>query len=359
MNPSPGDGRNIDPASGILEGEASEQKVPAERERREGAVPFDVWSSPSGGGSTYYGRPVLKEPVWIWSVPAYFYAGGTAGASAVLAAAAQVIDRDELDGLIKRARVIAAAGTALGTVFLIVDLGKPGRFLNMLRVFRASSPLSVGSWILAPSSVLAAGSAMLPGALGDAAGLGAGALGGPLATYTGVLLTNTAVPVWQAPLRSMPPLFAASAVSGAASLLDLLDLNEREQRLIWHFGVAGKAAELAAATAVEKEAAAAGERAARPLKEGLAGAMWKAAKVATAGSLLAQLVPVGPKKVRRTISGALGTAGAILVRFALWHAGKASARDPRATFEMQRGGHGAKQATGQAAIVGPKDERGA
>src|SRR5207248_9405075 len=110
MNPSPGDGRNIDPASGILEGEASEQKVPAERERREGAVPFDVWSSPSGDGSTYYGRPVLKEPVWIWSVPAYFYAGGTAGASAVLAAAAQVIDRDELDGLIKRARVIAAAG---------------------------------------------------------------------------------------------------------------------------------------------------------------------------------------------------------------------------------------------------------
>src|SRR5207248_9141363 len=216
-----------------------------------------------------------------WSVPACFSAGGTAGASAVLAAAAQVIDRDELDGLIKRARVIAAAGTALGTVFLIVDLGKPGRFLNMLRVFRASSPLSVGSWILAPSSVLAAGSAMLPGALGDAAGLGAGALGGPLATYTGVLLTNTAVPVWQAPLRSMPPLFAASAVSGTASLLDLLELNEREERLVWHFGVAGKAAELAAAMVVEREATSSVERVARPLKEGLGGALWRRAELCT------------------------------------------------------------------------------
>src|SRR5207248_4160787 len=124
-------------------------------------------------------------------------------------AAAQLLGHDELRGLVRRCRVIAAAGTALGTAFLIEDLGRPGRFLNMLRVFRPTSPLSVGSWILAPSTVLSGASAVLPGPAGDAAGLAAGALGGPLAAYTGVLLTNTAVPVWQAPHRSIPPLFAA------------------------------------------------------------------------------------------------------------------------------------------------------
>src|SRR5207237_9618018 len=213
-----GGGRNIHPSSGILEGEAAEQAVPRDRMHAEGAVPREVWAGiPGDDGETYYDRPVLKEPVWIWAVPAYFYAGGTAGAAAALGAAAQLLDGDELRGLIRRCRTVAAAGTALGTALLIEDLGRPGRFLNMLRVFRPTSPLSVGSWILAPSSVLAAGSVALPGGLGDAAGLGAGALGGPLAAYTGVLLANTAVPMWQASRRSLPPLFVASAVSGAAS----------------------------------------------------------------------------------------------------------------------------------------------
>src|SRR5205823_11154878 len=149
-------------------------------------------------GQTYFDRPVLKEPVWIWAVPAYFSVGGVAGAAAVLGAAAQLLGHDELRGLVRRCRVIAAAGTALGTAFLIEDLGRPGRFLNMLRVFRPTSPLSVGSWVLAPAAVLSAGSAVLPGPIGDAAGLGSGALGGPLATYTSILLTNTAVPVGEA-----------------------------------------------------------------------------------------------------------------------------------------------------------------
>src|SRR2546421_206746 len=134
-----------------------------------------------------------------------------------------------------------------------------------------------------------------PGAGGAAGGLGAGARGAPLAPYPGVLLPNTAVPVGPGQRRWIPPLFAASAVSGAASLLDLLELNEREERLVWHFSVAGRAGELAAAAAVDREAATV-ERVARPLKEGLAGAMWRGAKACTAGSLLAQLVPFGSKR---------------------------------------------------------------
>jgi formate-dependent nitrite reductase membrane component NrfD len=354
---NPGDGRNIDPSSGILEGEAAGQVVPKDRTAGGGPPahggPGDV---PGRDGETYYDRPILKEPVWIWSVPAYFYAGGTAGAAAVLGAAAQVLDAEELKGLVRRCRLIAAAGTALGTAFLVEDLGRPSRFLNMLRVFRPTSPLSVGSWILAPATGLAAGSAVLPGALGDAAGLGAGALGGPLAGYTGVLLAHTAVPVWQSTRRSLPPLFVASAAAGAASILDLLSLSPREERLVWHFGVAGKAAELGAALALEREAREV-ERVIRPLEEGLGGALWRAAKLCTAGSLVASMLPTRDRRIRRVISGLLGTAGAIAVRFALWHAGKVSARDPLATFAMQRTGHGGAEATGIPAVTGPGGRR--
>jgi len=353
---NPGDGRNIDPSSGVLEGEAAEQVVPKQRGGTEGSTPFDVSTGVAAEGTTYYDRPVLKEPVWIWSVPAYFYTGGAAGAAAVLGAAAQTIDREDLRRLIRRCRVIAALGTIAGTALLIEDLGRPGRFLNMLRVFRRTSPLSVGSWILAPTTALSSASVVLPGAIGDAAGLAAGALGAPLAGYTAVLLTNTAVPVWEQPRRSFPPLFVASAVTSAASLLDLMELSEREERLVWHFGVAGKAAELATAVAVEREAARV-ERVAKPLKEGLSGALWKAAKALTGVSLLASLVPIGEKRTRRKVAGLLGTAGAIALRFALWQAGKASARDPRATFELQRRGHGAAEVTGIPAVTGPGGKR--
>src|SRR5207237_525617 len=115
-----GDGRNIDPEVGVLEGEAADQEVPEERQGREGAIPDEVWSEvPGRDGQTYFDRPVLKEPVWVWAVPAYFYAGGTAGAAATLGAAAQLLDRDELDGLVRRCRWIAAAGTAIGTALLV------------------------------------------------------------------------------------------------------------------------------------------------------------------------------------------------------------------------------------------------
>jgi formate-dependent nitrite reductase membrane component NrfD len=338
---NPGDGRNIHPASGILEGEGAEQVVPRDRSGAEGGAPFDVYGGvPGSDRTTYYGRPVLKQPVWIWSVPAYFYAGGAAGAAAVLGAAAQLLDPEELDGLIGRCRIIAAAGTALGTALLIEDLGRPSRFLNMLRVFRRRSPLSVGSWILAPASVLAAASVLLPGRAGDAAGLATGALGGPLAGYTAVLLNNTAVPVWNTPRHTLPPLFVASSAVAAASLLDLTGLAGREDRLVWTFGVAAKAAELAAAFAVEREAGES-ERVARPFHEGISGALWRTAKACTAGSLAASVLPIGSTRTRRVVAGVLGTAGALSLRFALWHAGRASARDPLATFEPQRARMGA------------------
>jgi hypothetical protein len=346
----PGDGRNIDPSTGILEGEGSEQKVPEPRAQTEGTAPFDVWTGvPSEPGlreraTTYYDRPVLKEPVWIWAVPAYFYAGGVAGSAAVLAATAQAFGGRGMRGLVRKSRWIAAIGGAAGTALLIYDLGRPERFLNMLRVFRASSPLSVGSWVLATAGPLTAGSAMLAGSdgvlrvAGDAAGYAAGLVGLPLSGYTAVLLSNTAVPVWQEIRRSLPVLFVSSALAGAATILELLPLEEPERRVVHRLGIMGKIAELAAIQGVDREASRVAQ-VGRALREGLPGSVLRAAKASTAASLGLSLLP-GKGRWKRTIAALLGTAGAVGYKFGIFYAGQASARDPRATFNLQRASGG-------------------
>ena len=353
------DGRNIDPELGVLVGEGAHQAVPDRRAEEQGTVPYDVWRQVPGraeGEVTYYDRPVLKEPVWIWAVPAYFYFGGVAGASAVLGAAVQLAGGRELRDLTVRCRRVAAVSGAVGTGLLIYDLGRPERFLNMLRVFRPSSPMSVGSWVLAAAGPLTAGSAILArrrgyaGFLGDLAGLGAGLVGMPQVGYTAVLLSNTAVPMWQDTRRSLPPLFTASAVSSAASALELMDLEDDEERVVHRFGLMGKVAELAAMAAVEREAGRV-ERVGRPLREGLSGALWRAARGLTAASLVLSLLP-GRSRRKRLASGVLGSAGGIALRFAVFQAGKASARDPRATFQHQRQGRGAAEVTGRPALTG-------
>lgn len=310
-------------------------------------------------GPTYYDRPVLKEPVWIWSVPAYFAVGGAAGAAAILGAAAQL--RGGLDELVGRCRWIAAAGTTVGTVLLVIDLGRPERFLNMLRVFRPSSPMSVGSWVLAATAGAATVSAVAHdrdgavGVLGDTAGLGSGVLGGPLAGYTAVLVSNTAVPAWQGARRTLPLLFTGSSVAGAASVLQLFDLDRAEASAVRTFHVVGSLWELAAGEAVEREAGHV-ERVGRPYQEGASGALWKTAKVATGLSLATSLVP-GLARWKRVVAGVLGILGAFLVRFSVFQAGKVSSRDPRATFGSQRAGRGALEVTGTAGVTGPGDER--
>src|SRR4028118_1689221 len=96
---------------------------------------------------TYYDLPLLKPPVWTWEVPVYFFVGGAAGAASVLGVAAQFSKGNE--ELVRDARWIALIGVAVSGPLLIPDLGRPERFLNMLRVFKPQSPMSVGVWTLA------------------------------------------------------------------------------------------------------------------------------------------------------------------------------------------------------------------
>jgi formate-dependent nitrite reductase membrane component NrfD len=360
---APNDGHNIDLEVGRLEGEAAQQKVPPERGRGEGTVPFTVWTGGAAAddGRTYYDRPVIKAPVWKPLIAAYFYVGGAAGAAAALGAAAQTIGGGELRGLVRRCRWISAVGCAVGGALLVEDLGRPSRFLNMLRVIRPSSPMSIGSWVLAGSGSAAGVSALLSGArgplgaVGDAAGAAAGALGLPLASYTGVLLNNTVVPVWEQPRRSLAPLFVASGMAAAGSLLDLMPGSARERRVARRFGVVGRLAELVLAKAVEREAGRV-PRVAKPLQEGRSGSLWRAAEILTAASLGLSLLP---RRLwwARPAAGVTGTLGSLLLRFGVFFAGRASANDPRATFALQRAGGGGADAVGRAAVTGPGGRR--
>jgi formate-dependent nitrite reductase membrane component NrfD len=347
------DGRNIDSRLGELSGEGAQQRVKGTDEAHPSRELSRTRPSQSGVNAqspSYYGQPALKEPVWIWSIPLYFYVGGAAGAASLLGAAAEAVGGKGLKGLGHQCRWVGMAGDLVSSGLLIYDLGRPERFLNMLRVFRPTSPMSVGSWVLVGSgamnsvSVLLAGRRGGLGRVGDGAAVAAGLLGLPLAGYTAVLLANTAVPLWQATRKSLPLLFMSSAVAGAGSLLELLPHSSREAKVLHLFSTMGRVGELLAGVAVRHEASRL-EVLERPLKHGPTGMLWKAAKACTAASLALGLWP-DRRRWMKAAAALLGTAGALATRFAVFRAGKVSASDPQATFQSQRQGLGAAEVTG-------------
>lgn len=282
---------------------------------------------------SYYGRPIIKPPAWRSpDVPLYLYLGGTAGTSAVLAALADATGRP---GLRRAVRIAAGAAAAGSIVALIHDLGRPARFLNMLRVFKVTSPLSVGSWILAPFGTLAAAAAAseisgrAPRA-GRAAGVGSAVLGPILSTYTAVLIADTAVPAWHDTYRDLPWLFAGSAVvSGSA--VGLAFAPVAEARPVRRLAVAGAAVELAAARRVEAVPAPVGTA----YRTGRAGGLLRAARALTAAGLVTTVVG-GRCRCGARAAAALLTAGSLCTRFGVYEAGVASARDPEATVGPQK-----------------------
>jgi formate-dependent nitrite reductase membrane component NrfD len=282
---------------------------------------------------SYYGKPVLNRPTWKNpDVPAYLFSGGMAGASAVIAEFAAATGRPELSRV---ARLGAAGGALAGAGLLVHDLGRPARFLHMLRVFKVTSPLSVGSWILAPFSGLTALAAaseltgVAPG-LGRAAGLAAAALGGPMTTYTAVLISNTAVPAWHEAHRELPVVFAASAVA-AGGALAMAGTGADENAPAARLAVAGAAAELAASEIMERRLGPLGAR----YTTGRAGRWRKAARLLTATGALGALFGHRHRGVA-VASGLAVLAGSLATRFAVFHAGLASAADPADTIAPQR-----------------------
>jgi hypothetical protein len=285
----------------------------------------------------YYGRPIIKPPPWTWEVPLYLFVGGLAGASAVLAFAGKLVRGDMLLPL--QALWIAVVGAALSALLLISDLGRPWRFLNMLRVFKWRSPMSVGAWLLtafgafataallverggiadAPVTATLVRTSALEGVLSWTTLTAAAALGALVATYTGVLLSVTVVPAWRAHAGLLPLHFGVAALGSAAAVLELLGF--RLDALHW-IGRLVASAETVLAMWTEVRGQGASDRA---LRTGASGLLVRAAHVL-----------VGPAALLLRLSGWRATAaavflvGALLSRFAWVAAGRASARDPEA-----------------------------
>jgi formate-dependent nitrite reductase membrane component NrfD len=355
------DGRNVAPDLGALSAEGALQRVRSPEEggdlRAAPRPPADLArrAEPEPEGPSYYGLPLLKEPVWQWYIPAYFFTGGLAGACGVLGAAAQAAGGPGTAPLVRRCRLAGTAAIGASVALLIADLGRPARFLNMLRVFRPTSPMNMGTWTITGFgglSALASASAVLPHPpralvrAGDLAGFGAGLLGLPLVGYTGVLIANTAVPVWQGTRNTLPILFAFSGAVSAGAVLQLWPgARGAGAGAVYRFGRLAKVAELVVSFALDREAASHAPRVARPLHRGASGTMLRAARGLVAASLAVDLLP-RPRRLRRgpglleALSGGLALAGTILLRFGIVQAGRASARDPHASFEMQRRGRG-------------------
>ncbi|RZS90972.1 formate-dependent nitrite reductase membrane component NrfD [Motilibacter rhizosphaerae] len=294
---------------------------------------------------SYYGRAVLKPPVWTHDIAFYLFTGGLAAGSSLLAAGA---DLTGAPALRRGARATSMGALLASTYFLINDLGVKTRFHHMLRVAKPTSPMSVGTWILAAYGPLAGAAAtaelapLLPerGVLGlvrklapwggRAAGLGAAAVAPALATYTAVLFADTAVPSWHEGYRELPFLFSGSALAagaGAGLVLAPPTQTASARRL----AVAGAAVELAAGQRLEKGHGLLSE----PYETGRPGTQLKAARALTA------VGAVGAALSRRSrllsiASGSCLLAGSLLTRFGVFEAGVMSSKDPKYVVVPQR-----------------------
>jgi formate-dependent nitrite reductase membrane component NrfD len=289
---------------------------------------------PDAEFTSYYGRAVLKEPTWeATDIAGYLFLGGLAGASSVLAAGAQASRRTELE---RASKITAISAISLSMVALVHDLGRPERFINMLRVFKPTSPMSVGSWVLsgyAPLAGLAAASRITGRAprIGAAATAGAALLGPVVASYTAVLVADTAVPAWHDGFRELPFVFVGSGAA-AASGLGLIAAPVAEADPARRLAALGAAAELAAMARMEKRVGLVAET----YHQGRAGQLLRAARLLTAAGAVGGTVFGRRSRVAAAVSGAALLAGSACTRFGIFEAGRASARDPKYTVVPQR-----------------------
>ena len=290
----------------------------------------------TGIGTTmdsYYGRPILKEPVWKREIPWYLFTGGISGGCSVLHGVARVTGNHPLA---RSSLLIGAAMDAVSPVLLLSDLGRPERFLNMLRTFKVTSPMSVGSWILLVASGATNTAAMLElaGRLRPVrwtAELVSFASGPPLATYTAALLANTANPVWSEARDELPWLFASSAAAsaGAASVIFTPRGSAGPAR---RAAIAGVAAEFAVMQHMQRKLGFVGE----VYRQGEAGRYAKLSKAA-AGAGAALLAWRGKRSRAAAVAGgALVLAGEAALRWSVFRAGFQSARDPRYVVVLQK-----------------------
>jgi len=306
--------------------------------QHKGIVPAGSPFLKPAGATSYHGNPVLKPPTWTWQVPLYFFVGGVAGISAVIALVAHVSGNA---ALIRAALWIGLVGALISPALLIADLGRPSRFLNMLRVFKLQSAMSIGAWTLVGFSSTV-GLAVICREL-IVAGFGYGFLiplewiaeilaavsGLVLASYTSVLLGVTAIPVWSENRRLVPAVFLTGALGSAAGMLELLGFLVPATQFI---AIIASIVETFVAVMIEVR----GRYVDRPLREGPVGWLTRAGG-ALAGpvSLLLRMF-ARYNSVGRLLAALCFIVGALITRYAWIGAGRESSRDPEVLFRIQR-----------------------
>lgn len=281
---------------------------------------------------SYYGLPIVKRPAWTVEVPWYFFVGGATGALSATAMAARRVGQLRLA---RRARRLALLGAVISPVLLISDLGRPTRFLNMLRVFRPTSPMSVGSWTLVGlGSALGAAEAAetlgMPEGTVRGADAVAGLLGPILSTYTAVLIGNTANPVWRGARRILPMVFAGSSLASAGGAI-CVAAPLAEARVGLRMVVLGTVVEQGATWAMGSQLGALGE----PYREGTAGRLNHWQRVGSLAGLAVLLAFGRRSRAAAAVGGVLTLAGSAALRQSIYQAGFQSADDPRYVVDSQ------------------------
>jgi formate-dependent nitrite reductase membrane component NrfD len=311
---------------------------------------------PEAQFTSYYGRPVVKPAPWGPDVAAYLFLGGVAGGSAALAAGAQLTGRAALR---RNGRLGALGAVSLGAVFLVRDLGRPERFLNMLRVIKLTSPMSLGSWFL---SAFSAGAGVAAAAEVDRmtgerlplgplrsllrlvegpAGLEAAAFGPLLAVYTAVLLADTSTPAWNDARDELPFVFVSSA-SLAASGLAMVTTPTAEAAPARRLAVLGVIGDLVATEVMHRRMDPVVEE---TLHDGRPGTLLRLSEALAAAGGIGTLVG-GRRRGVAAASGLALLAASALTRFGIFEAGIRSAKDPRYTIEPQKRRLAARRAAG-------------
>ena len=299
---------------------------------------------PDADFTSYYGRPVVKAAPWEQDIPAYLFLGGLAAGSSLLGAGADLTGRPALRRTGRLGAMVAIMGSAAA---LVHDLGRPERFANMLRVAKPTSPMSVGTWLLTAYGPVAglAGAAelrgLLPrrldlvgrflGAVARPAGLAAGLVAPAVASYTAVLLSDTATPSWHEAHRELPFVFVGSAALASAGL-GLLATPTDQAAPARRLAIGGALLELGAERRMEASMGITAE----PLHAGRAGRLLRAGKALTAAGALGSALLGRRNRTVAAVSGLALLGGSACTRFGIFEAGQASARDPRYTVIPQR-----------------------
>lgn len=300
---------------------------------------------------TYFDQPVLKRPGWGWSVVTYLFLGGVMGASSMLAALVDRSASKSENALVRNANISALALATACPAVLISHLGRPERFLHMLRIFKLKSPMSMGVWgLVFFSGVATAGATrefalmgLLPRWMRHIAPPGApllqALLGSFIAGYTGVLLSATAIPIWAKGKRHIPAVSVVSGIGSACALQSLLLLRgENHEALdkLERFELASAAAEVLILFDFERHAGEYGT----PMFAGDRGAQFRTVTIRyglgiplAVNALRLMFKPRGTVGKLLTIAtAALTLAGGYMLRQTLIESGKDSADDPRAGF---------------------------